>query len=570
MDDKAIIKDTILKKISSLPEEYKTGFYFESGKVSLETLKNKANKYKLDDALKCLKEKAKENETNKNGDGDKKKKETPYEKFQNTHKDLSDDINRFVVYCDMNAKSSDQDGVNYYQGNEKRAIAKAFIRQNAWAINIIQYLINLKNKESDPYKNVAFGIKRAIEYFNNPAGQFNILSENHIKNIEKHYLNDFKEDNSNDEQKNADTFDKRLLDYFKTIVDAKEKRNLLTITLDKKIHKVHKDNFTNICVQYLYDVRAEWSYEVETKQLEKNYNLILNGAPGTGKTYLAKKIAEKIIGPNGNTQTQIDFVQFHPSYDYSDFVEGLRPNNNNGFDLKPGIFKNFCSKALAAWEETYKDCKQGKDEEKLKECIEKAPKFVFIIDEINRGEISKIFGELFFSIDPGYRGKDGKVRTQYANMQESANEFDSSLEVKNKDYGYFFVPENVYIIGTMNDIDRSVESMDFAFRRRFSFKEITAKDSSERILIDKIKDPSKTGKAIAKMGNVNKRLSDLGLPECYHIGASYFAKIENYKGPGMWKDLWNYHLKGVLYEYFRGETDADNNMKELEKAYNLE
>ena len=153
-------------------------------------------------------------------------------------------------------------------------------------------------------------------------------------------------------------------------------------------------------------------------------------------------------------------------------------------------------------------------------------------------------------------------------MQSSPNAFDIKLgHEKDGDYGHFFVPENVYIIGTMNDIDRSVESMDFAFRRRFSFKEITAGESAERILIYNIEE-SKVGKAIAKMENVNKKLKELGLPDCYHIGASYFAKIKNYKGRGKWNDLWNYHLRGVIFEYFRGEPDADKNMKALEDAYN--
>ena len=98
-------------------------------------------------------------------------------------------------------------------------------------------------------------------------------------------------------------------------------------------------------------------------------------------------------------------------------------------------------------------------------------KFVFIIDEINRGEISKIFGELFFSIDPGYRGVKGKVQTQYQNLITEDDPFKDG----------FFIPENVYIIGTMNDIDRSVECMDFAMRRRFTFKEITAEESAKNI-----------------------------------------------------------------------------------------
>lgn len=298
-----------------------------------------------------------------------------------------------------------------------------------------------------------------------------------------------------------------------------------------------------------------YEQKIKVESLKKRLNicgnLIFTGAPGTGKTYLAKQIAAKMIGCEPNElerSKQFAFVQFHPSYDYTDFVEGLRPQKSSGnnrvdFELMDGVFKQFCLKAL--------------------DDPEKKP-YVFIIDEINRGEMSKIFGELFFSIDPHYRGEQGVVQTQYANMVESGNQFDEKL--KNDKKGQFFVPENVYIIGTMNDIDRSVESMDFAFRRRFTFIEVTAEDSMGMLgqLGKKANDARKVMKAL------NEALISPekgGLTSAYQIGGSYFLKLKNKNEFISFEELWDYHLKGTLYEYFRGEPDADKKLAALKKAY---
>lgn len=187
-------------------------------------------------------------------------------------------------------------------------------------------------------------------------------------------------------------------------------------------------------------------------------------------------------------------------------------------------------------------------------------KFVFIIDEINRGEISKIFGELFFSIDPGYRGEKGKVNTQYQNMIEEGDVFKDG----------FYVPENVYIIGTMNDIDRSVESMDFAMRRRFAWQEVTAEESYTNMIENDpefvlVKDEIKQ-----RMSSLNKAIAETeGLDEAYQIGAAYFRKYLNYKEKANAFDcLWENHLKGLLFEYLRGNRRAKELLEKLHDAYN--
>lgn len=192
---------------------------------------------------------------------------------------------------------------------------------------------------------------------------------------------------------------------------------------------------------------------------------------------------------------------------------------------------------------------------------------IFIIDEINRGEISKIFGELFFSIDPGYRGTRGRVKTQYQNMiTDEADPF----------YEGFYVPENVYIIGTMNDIDRSVESMDFAMRRRFAWEEIKSDESTG--MLDDLKEMK--DEVIEVMKRLNAAIWDEkahsgieGLNAAYHIGGSYFNKLQLYldenhtNKKSAYKHLWENHLKGVLFEYLRGTESAMENLKMLEQVY---
>lgn len=180
---------------------------------------------------------------------------------------------------------------------------------------------------------------------------------------------------------------------------------------------------------------------------------------------------------------------------------------------------------------------------------EELKKYIFIIDEINRSEISKIFGELFFVIDPGYRGKAGEISTQYSNLHSDPGE-------------KFYIPENVYIIGTMNDIGRSVDSFDFAMRRRFRFVELRADERLE--MLASLENEELEAEAIRRMAAPNKAIAEVeDLNENYQIGASYFLKLKTLDFDQLWTD----YLQPLLQEYIQGMYDEEGIMNRFARAY---
>lgn len=219
-------------------------------------------------------------------------------------------------------------------------------------------------------------------------------------------------------------------------------------------------------------------------------------------------------------------------------------------DITNFFGKQFATQAYSYDFAIYKAIKSHSNSRvKVAAAPEIQKKYIFIIDEINRGEISKILGELFFSIDPGYRGKSGEVATQYSNMHADPNE-------------KFYIPDNVYIIGTMNDIDRSVDSFDFAMRRRFRFVEIRAEDTQD--MLESLENEELKKEAIDRMDKLNAEIIKVpDLNENYQIGASYFLKLKSLS----FDELWTDYLQPLLQDYVRGLNDEEDCMKRFARAY---
>ena len=260
--------------------------------------------------------------------------------------------------------------------------------------------------------------------------------------------------------------------------------------------------------------------------IKSGKNLILQGPPGTGKSFMARRIAWCLIGRKDDGPTEM--VQFHQSYAYEDFVEGFRPTERGGFELKPGVFRRFCELARDNPDTPH----------------------VFIIDEINRGNLSRIFGELLMLIEDDKRSEDYAVALTYSDES-------------------FHVPENIFILGMMNTADRSLALVDYALRRRFAFETLEpafGHSAFAKFLTEKGADPELVRRISERMAKLNETIrNDTELGPGFQIGHSYFVPGEGDKPSDDWyKHVVDTRIAPLLREYwFDAPEDVEKEVAQL-------
>ncbi|MBO4866149.1 MAG: AAA family ATPase [Ruminococcus sp.] len=263
---------------------------------------------------------------------------------------------------------------------------------------------------------------------------------------------------------------------------------------------------------------TESEYDKLRALVLRKKNIILQGAPGVGKTFSAKRLAYSIIGEKN--ENRICMVQFHQNYSYEDFIMGYRPNDSSGFELQNGVFYNFCIR-----------CQENPDKP-----------YFFIIDEINRGNLSKIFGELLMLIETDKRGEKHKLNLVYGGTA-------------------FYIPENLHIIGMMNTADRSLAMIDYALRRRFSF--YTMHPAFDNAVNNGFEDYTKKTSCelyhtiISKIIELNNTIrKDTTLGKGFEIGHSYFAPEDVSVIDDEWvRNVVEYEIIPLIEEYWFDNND---------------
>ncbi|EGK8097779.1 AAA domain-containing protein [Campylobacter lari] len=411
---------------------------------------------------------------------------------------------------------------------------------NDASVNTAKYIFEMLNENSN---NELKSIKENSNIQNNEQAYFDFvlkkLEVERTPNLPKYYI----------------------LDQFLNLIDKIKNSDLALITKENlaendnnkdpkqsayyKLYQAAYD-FANLCGKA--DIKSN-DLEGFKKLLKTHKNIIFHGIPGTGKTYTIVNNVKNII----KNENQMLITQFHPSFSYEDFIEGIKPagieNGQLKLELKNGIFREFCDKAKEEEKGFLEKLEKGNFNEALSDHG-----YFFIADEINRAELSRVFGELLYALE--YRGEKGKIKTQYASMRDDED---------------FYVPENMFLLGTMNDLDKSIDSFDLVLRRRFIWQEM---ECDYDVIRDEI-----YANNIEEYAQACKKLNDKiskDIGEKYQLGHSYFLKIEfkndEIKDSDM-KKLFSNRFEALLKEYLRSEyseKEIQKHLDDLKKLFVIE
>lgn len=429
-----------------------------------------------------------------------------------------------------------------HKRNENNAPLDAVRAREYFAASILPALKSAISGNALPEGRILeINFQRKIAYMFNPSDFLPIFKNQTLKNIIDFFEIENAESSTLDASKN-------ILSYFKEQnwipVDGQESVAIFKQTLALGL--------------FLHEQFSSAKEYVE--------NTILYGPPGTGKTYEATEAINKNLALLGqNKDEQLLVVQFHPSFTYEDFIEGYKPKVKSGqitLELQSGKFKVFCKAAALALKEYRKENPSGKD----------YPKYYFVADEINRAELSRVFGEALVCIEQSKRfdfdGCGNAVGGLIIQTALGHEDSENNAIIWKESKAYFSVPKNVVFIGTMNSTDRSIDAFDLALRRRFSWEKMGC---NYDFIVGEYFESPETGVLVKeKFKNLNKTIcEDLGLGEDYEVGHAFVtninAKLKPERVNAELSKFFADHLTPLLTEYLRGDYSSIEIKKKLKE-----